>query len=161
MKLDIGCGRRKVEGAIGIDIRRDTDADVICDIERPLPFRDESFDEIYCHQIVEHVIDLIALMEEIFRISTGNARVFIEAPYYASIGAYTDPTHRGFITEHTFDYFKGSRCGFYTESRFKVTRISYRYGIVPRLLFFVPKFLCRRFLFNSTHGISFELLVIK
>jgi ubiquinone/menaquinone biosynthesis C-methylase UbiE len=161
MKLDMGCGTNKVPGAIGVDRNRDTSADVICDVERTIPFRDDSFAEIHCRQLVEHVDDLVALMEEIHRVGRKGAKVIVEAPFYASMGAYSDPTHRRFITEHTFDYFTGSTCSFYTRSRFRICRMRFRYGIVPRVLFFIPKLLFRRFLFNSTHGISFELEVVK
>ena len=161
MKLDVGCGRNKVEGAIGVDVNKDSAADVICDIEKSLPFKDDVFDEIYCRQIIEHVGHLIRLMEELHRVGKNKAKVFVTAPYYASGAAFTDPTHRRFITEHTFDYFTGARCTFYTKSRFTINKVSYRYGIIPRIFFFIPKFLFRRFLFNSTHGIYFELEVVK
>jgi len=162
MKLDVGCGKNKVDGAIGIDISKDSDADVICDIERGLPFKDSVFDEVYCNQIVEHVSDLVSFMEEIHRVSKNHAKVFIDAPYYASFTAYQDPTHKTFITEHTFDYFlENSPYNYYTKARFRVVKISYKYSKITRILFFIPKRILRRFLFNSTLGIHFELEVVK
>jgi len=47
MTLDVGCGRNKHPAAIGIDRNRDTNADVICDLDRvPYPFREGAFDQI-------------------------------------------------------------------------------------------------------------------
>lgn len=160
--LDIGCGKNKVEGAIGIDINKDSDADIICDIEKGLSFKDSVFDEVYCNQIVEHISDLIRFMEEIHRVSKNQARVFIEAPYYASFTAYQDPTHKTFITEHTFDYFlEKSPYRYYTKTRFKILNISYKYSKIAKILFFIPRRYLRRFVFNSTLGISFELGAVK
>lgn len=159
--LDIGCGKNKVKGAIGIDINKNTDANVICDIEKSLPFKDSVFDEIHCNQVVEHVNNLIDFMEEIHRIGKNHAKVFINAPYYKSIYAYSDPTHKRFITEDSFHYFTGAKGGFYTSARFKINNISYTYDFIAKKLLFVPKILFRRYIFNSTHGISFELMIVK
>jgi len=162
VKLDIGCGKNKVDGAIGIDVNKNSDADVICDIEKGLPFKDSIFDGVYCNQIIEHVSDLIRFMEEIHRISKNHAKIFIDAPYYASFTAHQDPTHKTFITEYTFDYFiENSPYKYYTKTRFKILTISYKYSKIAKILFFVPKRILRRFLFNSTLGIYFELEVVK
>jgi len=40
-------------------------------------------------------------------------------------------------------------------------RISYKYHMMPKIFFFIPKIIFRRLLFNSTYNISFELEVIK
>lgn len=162
MKLDIGCGKNKIEGAIGIDISKNSDVDLICDIEKGLPFKDSVFVEIYCNQILEHVNDLIKLMEEIHRVCRSHAKVFISTPYYASLDAFSNPDHKRFITEYTFDMFTEWHCDSYiTDARFKINKISFNYGILPKVFFFIPKIIFRRFVFNSTHGISFELEVVK
>ena len=74
--LDLGCGKRKQKGAIGIDISKDTDADVIYDLNSiPYPFPDNEFDYIYANNIIEHLLDVIEAMEELHRISK-NGGVF-------------------------------------------------------------------------------------
>ncbi|HXF69539.1 MAG TPA: class I SAM-dependent methyltransferase [Thermoflexus sp.] len=45
--LDVGCGRAKRPGAIGLDINPLSDADVTADLDRrPWPFASNSFDRI-------------------------------------------------------------------------------------------------------------------
>jgi len=51
--LDIGCGDRKIESAIGLDIRRTKDANIIADA-RYLPFKNEVFDHVYSSHLIEH-----------------------------------------------------------------------------------------------------------
>jgi len=51
--LDIGCGDRKRQGALGLDIQVTKDVDVIADA-RKLPFRDEAFDHVYSSHVLEH-----------------------------------------------------------------------------------------------------------
>ena len=53
IKLDIGCGKRKKQGFIGIDIDKDSDADIIASV-LDLPFNTNSVDEIYSSHLVEH-----------------------------------------------------------------------------------------------------------
>ena len=51
--LDIGCGENKLEGAIGVDIKKTKAVDVIADA-RYLPFKDEVFDNVYSSHLIEH-----------------------------------------------------------------------------------------------------------
>lgn len=51
--LDVGCGEKKLQGALGLDIVRTPAADVIADAMN-LPFRDEVFDYFYASHVLEH-----------------------------------------------------------------------------------------------------------
>ena len=51
---------------IGIDRNRDAAADVIADIDSgKLPFRDGVFSEVWLVHVIEHVADVIAMVEEV------------------------------------------------------------------------------------------------
>jgi predicted SAM-dependent methyltransferase len=105
-KLDLGCGKKKQEGFIGVDKVQMDGVDVVWDLENfPWPFDDESIDEIYCSHYVEHTSDLIRFMDEVYRILKQGHDCTILAPYYNSIEAWRDPTHKRAISEQTFDYF--------------------------------------------------------
>jgi 2-polyprenyl-3-methyl-5-hydroxy-6-metoxy-1,4-benzoquinol methylase len=61
--LDVGCGRNKTPGAVGIDNNPRSAADVIHDLDRfPYPFPDDEFDLIVGNQIIEHVGDVLAVV---------------------------------------------------------------------------------------------------
>jgi len=120
--LDIGCGKRKVSGAIGVDIHPDSQADVIHDLDQfPYPFPENEFDLIYCIDVLEHLKDIIKTMEEIHRLGKKGAQVFIRVPHFTSTHAYGDPTHRHVFNTESFDYFCGGfqQYGFYTAATFK------------------------------------------
>lgn len=53
LKLDIGCGKNKRPGFIGVDINEESQADVICSALE-LPLQDSSVSEISCSHLVEH-----------------------------------------------------------------------------------------------------------
>ena len=54
--LDLGCGLGKPKGAIGLDIWRGSDADVLADLSGPhLPFRDNVFNRVKLTHVIEHI----------------------------------------------------------------------------------------------------------
>lgn len=163
--LDFGCGNRKKEGAIGIDFNSETQADVVHDLTQfPYPFEDNSFGTIYCRHILEHLPDLVKVMEELHRIGRPGCRIFIEVPYWTSHRAFVDPTHVRFFTEKTFDYFtQESKMNFYSKARFKVLdkKLELSSNRFIRILsFFLPITFFKMFN-NLIANASFELEVIK
>ena len=104
--LDIGCGNAKTPGAIGIDSNPNTQADIVHDLDvYPWPLEDNLFDRIVCSHIVEHVADFVRFVEEVHRVAKPGAIVEIVTPHFSSRYAYTDPTHRRFLSLFAFDYF--------------------------------------------------------
>lgn len=106
IKLDIACGQSKREGFVGIDMTPLPGVDIVHDLEKfPWPFESASVEEVFCSHYVEHTSDLIAFMEELHRIMTPGGQAVIVAPYYSSMRAIQDPTHKRSICEATFLYF--------------------------------------------------------
>lgn len=104
--LDVGCGRKKTAGAVGIDHSPHSDADVLCDLTHsPWPLRDNSFDEIHCHHVVEHMQDIVAFINEVHRVGKPGARVTFVTPHYSSVHSWEDPTHRFHLSLFSFDVF--------------------------------------------------------
>ncbi|MBN1887080.1 MAG: methyltransferase domain-containing protein [Thermoflexales bacterium] len=163
--LDLGCGTAKVEGAIGIDIVPLAGVDVIANVaEYPYAFSDNSFEVIYLNDIIEHLPDTIATMEEIYRIARPNAQIYIRTANWNHRYAVMDPTHVKLFTENSFDFF-GKRTGrsYYTHARFDVVQVEHVYDPVARrylrsrrLMKFVSNYLC-----NVLQGLKFELRTIK
>ncbi len=141
--LDLGCGKRKRPGAIGLDINPRSNADVIHDLSNiPYPFEDESFDEIFIDNVLEHMANPIRTMEEVHRICKHGSRVKVIVPYFRSVWAFIDPTHVHFFTVNSFSYFdpRNPICHQYeyTQARFEVESIvfneSIRTGWIKSLL---------------------------
>lgn len=111
VKLNLACGQIKIDGFVGIDKIKTDAVDIVHDLETfPWPFEDNSVDEVHCSHYIEHTADLIAFVDEMWRVMKLGAKATIIAPYYASIRAWQDPTHKRAISEMTFMYFnKGWR----------------------------------------------------
>lgn len=104
--LDVGCGDRKLPNAIGMDIIKVPSVDVQHSFDIfPWPFPDNSFDLVFLNHALEHVEDVVAVVNEIHRVLKPTGRLVIQVPYFRSLDAFTDPTHRHFFTARTLDYF--------------------------------------------------------
>lgn len=126
--LDLGCGNTKRPGSIGVDFNSRTVADVIHDLNTfPYPFENSSFDEIYLDNCLEHLDDVILVMEQTYRICKSGGLVKVIVPYFRSIWAFGDPTHKKFFTVRSFEVFDVdsvvAKRYDYTQARFKVEKI--------------------------------------
>jgi Methyltransferase domain len=128
--LDIGCGRDKLPGAIGIDANPRSDADLVHNLDvRPWPLADSSFDHVRAQDILEHVEEFFGVMEEVFRICRDGATVEVRMPFMSSLNFATDPTHRRAGTSGTFDYFDPEKpLGRYSYSLARFDLIDFHYG---------------------------------
>lgn len=120
MKLDIGCGKRKRPGYIGVDIIKLPEIDVVCNISKGLPFATESIDEIYCAHVLEHISDLESLMKEFHRALKPDKSLIIRVPHCFSPSAFGDPTHCRYFTYETFrNYDKSHTKAYYRNFHFE------------------------------------------
>jgi Methyltransferase domain len=123
--LDIGCGRNKAPGAIGIDKIGLPGVDIVYDLNSfPYPFGDSSFDEIYATHVIEHLDSIVGTMEEIHRLAKPNAKVVIVTPHYSDCNSWNDPTHKWHLSTYSFRYFREDyESSYYSKARFETERI--------------------------------------
>ena len=69
-----------------------------------LPFADNSVDCVYACHVLEHIVNLIPLTNEVWRILKPTGTFKIQVPMYPSTDCFIDPTHVRVFTEHTFNY---------------------------------------------------------
>jgi len=88
MKLNIGCGTKRLDGFVNIDVRAYRTVDVVCDCEKTLPFKDECFDGAFSQYFIEHIRDLDTLMLELARVCKAGSIVNHITPYCRGAGAF-------------------------------------------------------------------------
>jgi SAM-dependent methyltransferase len=104
--LELGCGRQKAPGALGVDRVPLPGVDVVCDLNHvPYPFRDNVFDEVRAVHVIEHLDSIVASMEEIFRIGKPGSRLTLVTPHYSDSISWQDPTHKWHLNSYSFRYF--------------------------------------------------------
>jgi SAM-dependent methyltransferase len=173
--LHLGSGLSDIKNTISVDINSKSNPDITWDLNKtPWPFEENFFDIIIAMNVVEHLKEIISVMQQIHRVSKPDALVNILVPHFSSAAAFIDPTHKSFFSYRSFDYFiKGSSLekeyGFYKEFRFELIRadihIAPFWRYVPVVLFFVRNkpqlwedYLC--YLIRG-EGIFFQLRVKK
>jgi SAM-dependent methyltransferase len=158
--VDIGCGARKLNGAFGLDRRKQPGVDILCDFEHAVPLKTNSADVVYMSHIMEHIRDLIPFMEEVYRVCRSGAEVRVIVPYYTSRGAFRDPTHVRFITEDTFQYFEPPT-DYGIKTNFRIEKIDYD---IRKPFRYFPKYFkkrFRRYLWNVVDNMSVTLRAVK
>jgi len=126
--VELGCGKNKAAGRIGIDKLDLQGVDIIADIEAGLPFiPDNSIDEIHSRSFFEHVENLEGLMREIVRVLKPEGTCHLFVPHFSNPYYYSDYTHNKFMGLYTFYYFVDEKYqlrrkvpNFYTDIRIRV-----------------------------------------
>ena len=108
IRLDVGCGRAKQSGWVGMDKRPIKEADIIHNLEViPWPLPSDCAIQVLCSHVLEHIDprNFLDVMNEIHRVTKHDGQVLISTPYAGSYGAYQDPTHtRPGYNEASFHY---------------------------------------------------------
>lgn len=112
LKLDLGCGQRKVEGFVGVDICACLGVDVVHDLMKfPWPWESDSVAEVFCSHFIEHIPHrafgdngpdpFFMFFDELYRVMKVGATGKFIAPYYSSMRAWQDPQHTRAISDAT------------------------------------------------------------
>jgi SAM-dependent methyltransferase len=109
MKLHLGCGRTILSGWTNLDCVALPGVDVVADLEAcattPLPFADDSVDEIFGSHVIEHIRNILPLMQELWRVAKPGATMIVRVPHGASDDAWEDPTHVRAFFPQSFGYY--------------------------------------------------------
>jgi SAM-dependent methyltransferase len=121
LKVDIGCGPDIREGYnVGLDLHDYSELYRIKykgvefiqhDLEKAsLPFCDNSCEALMADNVLEHIHNLIPLMNDCWRVLKPGGEFYIIVPNGLSEGGIADPTHVRHFIPKTFTYFtKGKR----------------------------------------------------
>lgn len=105
-KLDLGCGRQKQPGCLGVDYE-DFGQEIVRDLTKGLPFSDGTVSEIHMNHTLEHFAngeELWFLIAEWFRVCHDGARIFVRVPHADTPDAH-NPSHLSFWNEKSVEIF--------------------------------------------------------
>ncbi len=113
MQYNLGCGDKKLEGFVNVDMSPDVDPDVVTDI-RVTPWawaRANEAELILMDNLLEHIRPekIVGIFKECHRISKPNGLIHIIVPISAPdnfLAMYSDSTHVNYnFTMETYDYY--------------------------------------------------------
>lgn len=136
LRLDIGCGKNKKAGFLGIDQYDFDGVDIVADLrhsswvatrtaesvrarmelldgqDKFYRFATGSVDEVHCSHFLEHLTNLddkwerVNFFNELYRVMKPGAKCQLIFPHWASSRYYGDPTHKEAFSEFGFYYLK-------------------------------------------------------
>jgi hypothetical protein len=127
--LDLGCGRNKQPGAIGVDNVSLETVDVVHDLlSVPYPFPPGCAVEIILSHVLEHfsLTDINLIMNEVYRLLSPHGVVTISVPHAFSVAFHSDPTHKTRFTFETLYYFTQEHAFSYydrLQPKWKISRL--------------------------------------
>ena len=123
MKLNLGSGNEKKEGWVNLDYNELCYPDVLWDINKlPLPFEDNTFDEIIVIHVLEHFYNPLDIVNELWRIAKPNSKITIKVPHWSCHFAYGDLTHKSYYSSRSFMHFNDEPDYYNSNVRFNVKR---------------------------------------
>ncbi|MDA7929997.1 class I SAM-dependent methyltransferase [Akkermansiaceae bacterium] len=128
MKLNLGCGNKRKDDFIGVDLYPCEAVDVTADLREPLPFDDNSVTEIWMDNVIEHIPDLPTFFDEVKRICKPGSKVTIITPHFASYASWRDPTHVHHLSYFSMDHFEKKLAAHYTGGGLKVVSRHLSFG---------------------------------
>ncbi len=87
MKLHLGCGTKKLEGWVNIDSVPECRPDLVHDITRPLPYADQTADELLAEDLLEHFDKYIRYLVfyEWTRVLKVGGKITLQVPDFKTI----------------------------------------------------------------------------
>jgi SAM-dependent methyltransferase len=177
MKLDLGCGTNKHPHFTGLDLQPLPEVDLVSDMNERLPLPDHSVEFIMASRSLPYVLDLPAVLSEMYRVCTHKAIVCILAPYAHNFRHLSNPflkqkfdesTPR-YMTNHFFQPASGPACP--PETAY-TARVPYDFRLLRMELFYQTPYeppmydkeeldLLRSTQTNVVHEIMYHFLVVK
>lgn len=88
---------------LSLDIeKRNSEIDIICDIQKMNFIKENIFDSVVCTQVLEHVPEPEKAINEIYRILKKNGKVIISVPHLS--GLHEEPNDYFRYTNHGIEY---------------------------------------------------------
>lgn len=111
MRLNLGCSNDHKSGYLNVD--RAPPADQIADLGQPWPWADSSIDEIFAHDVFEHIDNegfrgqkgIVWCLNEAHRVLRSGGTLDLYVPCLPGIAPWVDPTHVSVWTADLRYYF--------------------------------------------------------
>ncbi len=116
MNLNAGCGFKRKKNWVNLDKYQQLNPDIVADLDKGLPFKNEIFEKILLSHVLEHISDVVFTMNELYRVMKSGGIMTIEVPEFPTHGSIADPSHKHFFTRNSFRYFVVGWCSTWDRS---------------------------------------------
>lgn len=110
IRLNLGSGHETRDGWTNLDLVPGPGVDIVFDLETcattPLPLADDSVGEIRASHVLEHIDEILAMMQELHRVAAPGCVLRAMMPHGGHDDAWADPTHKRAMSINSFHYFQ-------------------------------------------------------
>ncbi|MBI2675124.1 MAG: methyltransferase domain-containing protein [Candidatus Aenigmarchaeota archaeon] len=149
-KLNIGCGKFKMHGALNVDIDNSVEPDIVWDIERDWNFaKNSEFDEVHAHSIMEHLYGTHHFLGECFRVLKPGGMLYLSVPFFYRYHShpndfyrFTKPCVERLLRDHGFEIIEMKTSGGRASALVEIllpTKVGKARNLIYRLLQKVDK----------------------
>ena len=115
MKLNLGCGPRRLEGWVNVDTVAGFNPDRVMDLDQtPWDLPDGAAEEVLLNHVLEHLgastASFLGVMSELYRVCCDGALIRINVPHPLHEHYRTDPSHVRPVTPQTLSMFSQAEC---------------------------------------------------
>ena len=99
--LDLGCGNKKREGYTGVDICQQPGVDIVHDLRKKWPWKDNSVEDVVSSHFLEHLEwpERVFFFNELYRVMKPGSVAHIATPHWSHSCYYGDPGHKAPLSE--------------------------------------------------------------
>lgn len=96
LKLNLGCGKSRMEGYVNVDRRKFDGVDQVAELTERWPWPDGIVEEVHMSHVLEHFTgkERVHIFNELYRILVPRGKATIITPHWCSNRAYGDFTHQ-------------------------------------------------------------------
>ena len=156
MRINVGCGNTRLPGYVNTDWDEKYKPDVVWNLNEAPPESLKEVTEIVCENVLEHCTNPFQTLYYFHDMCVDGGVIKIRVPYYNSVTAAGDLTHKVFFGFTSFDCLNE-----YRDKKFKIVKITDEPGFVGK---FMPRFI-RKYLSyyigNLIRALNVELVVVK
>jgi len=166
LRLNLGAGRDRRPGYLNVDRVPSETTDIVHDLSKfPYPWEAEAVQAILLRHVLEHIDDIRAVMDELWRILAPGGLLEIYVPHFSHFQALTHPEHRHAFHYNSLNMFTPNAGEPYTDRLWSIKKVELHFTH-PRLGRFFNR---HKFIYTSTllaylfpaHEIKFLLAPIK
>jgi ubiquinone/menaquinone biosynthesis C-methylase UbiE len=130
-KLNIGAGNLIIAGYENHDkIKHRSEIDIAFDLNtKPWPVEDSTYEEVRMFDVIEHMDDVIGVINEVWRILKPDGIFHCKACGYKNENFWVDITHKHAFHKKSMDYFDpstdiGKEYSYYTDKKYQIVEIT-------------------------------------
>ncbi|MCW5592237.1 MAG: hypothetical protein KIS74_09100 [Burkholderiales bacterium] len=137
IRLNLGCGSRKVAGYVNVD--REGEPDLRVDLESfPWPWGDSVAEHVLLVHVLEHLgadpDTFRRVVQELYRVCAPGARVEVVVPHPRHDNFLSDPTHVRAITAQLMSLFDREKCLAWQAGGYSNTPLALHWGVDFRIV---------------------------